>query len=65
MQKIHAAPHQLQLIASEMDEAASWYQRAINGRDPFALVLASTPLFREFRGTSHWRRLASMMMPIG
>ena len=31
------------LLCSEIDEAADWYERAIQERDPFAAVFASIP----------------------
>jgi len=45
----------------ETDQAADWYERAINGRDPFALVFADGPLGSAFRASSRWPKLASMM----
>src|SRR5262249_29987651 len=54
------------LLASQLDEAAAWYERAINCPDPFALVFASGPLNQELRQSSHWPRLARMMnLPVG
>ena len=32
------------VLCSEMESAADWYERAIEQRDPFALVFANTPL---------------------
>jgi TolB-like protein/Tfp pilus assembly protein PilF len=48
-------------ICGETDQAADWYERAINGRDPFALVFADGPLGSAFRESSRWPKLASMM----
>jgi tetratricopeptide (TPR) repeat protein len=45
----------------ETDQAADWYERAINGRDPFALVFAEGPPGSAFRASSRWPKLASMM----
>ena len=36
-------------VCGETDQAADWYERAINGRDPFALVFADGPLGSAFR----------------
>jgi hypothetical protein len=44
-----------------MDQAADWYERAINPRDPFALVFAAGPLGSPFRQSSFWPKLARMM----
>ena len=48
-------------LCSETDQAADWYERAIDGRDPFALVFANGPLGSRFRESSHWPKLAKMM----
>jgi hypothetical protein len=48
-------------VCEETDQAADWYERAINGRDPFALVFAEGPLGSVFRQSSRWPKLASMM----
>ena len=48
-------------ICGETDQAADWYERAINGRDPFALVFAEGPLGSAFRESSRWPKLAGMM----
>ena len=49
------------VLCSENEPAADWYQRAIEQRDPFALVFANVPLFGTFRQTSRWPQLARMM----
>ena len=49
------------VLCSETDSAAEWYERAIDERDPFALVFADGPMGRAFRQTSRWPRLARMM----
>ena len=49
------------VLCSEMELAAEWYERAIEQRDPFALVFANTPLLSVFRQTPHWQKLAKMM----
>jgi eukaryotic-like serine/threonine-protein kinase len=48
-------------IASELAQAADWFERAIERRDPFALVFANVPLLRPLRQTSRWPALARMM----
>jgi adenylate cyclase len=48
-------------VCGETDHAAEWYERAINGRDPFALVFALSPLGRAFRKSPRWPVLAKMM----
>ncbi len=52
-------------VCGETDQAADWYERAINGRDPFALVFAEGPLGSAFRQSSRWPKLASMMKLTG
>jgi serine/threonine-protein kinase len=49
------------VLCSELDLAADWYARAIEQRDPFALVLANVPMLRPLRQTSRWPQLAKMM----
>ena len=49
------------VLCSETEPAADWYERAIEQRDPFALVFANGPLFGNFRQTSRWPKLARMM----
>jgi tetratricopeptide (TPR) repeat protein len=49
------------LLCSQTDAAADWYERAIEQRDPFALVFANGPLSSAFRHTPHWPKLARMM----
>jgi serine/threonine-protein kinase len=48
-------------VCAELDQAADWYERAINGRDPFALVFANGPLGGALRASHHWPALAKMM----
>ena len=48
-------------LCEETDQAADWYERAINGRDPFALVFAPSPMGRAFRASPRWPALADMM----
>ena len=49
------------VLGSEMESATDWYERAIEQRDPFALVFANTPLLNAFRRTSGWQKLSRMM----
>jgi serine/threonine-protein kinase len=49
------------LLCGDIDQAADWYERAINGRDPFALVFADGPLGSTLRQSSRWAKLARMM----
>jgi len=49
------------MLCSDIDQAADWYERAINARDPFALVFAAGPLGSDFRQSSRWPKLARMM----
>jgi len=49
------------VLCGDIDEAADWYERAIEEREPFALVFAKGPLTRDFRQSRHWPRLAKMM----
>jgi hypothetical protein len=49
------------LICSELELAASWYQKMIEARDIFAVIYAHSPYTRELRASPHWPRLAKMM----
>jgi tetratricopeptide (TPR) repeat protein len=49
------------VIVGEIDVAARWYERAIEERDPFALVFAACAPLNALRATSHWPRLAGLM----
>ena len=49
------------LHCSEIDEAARWYEKMIEEREPFALVFARAPITRALRESPHWPRLARMM----
>jgi TolB-like protein len=49
------------VLCGETEPAADWYERAIEQRDPFALVFASGPLLSTIRQTSRWPKLARMM----
>ena len=49
------------VLCGDTNAAADWYERAIDERDPFALVFASVPLTTDFRQSSRWPKLARMM----
>ena len=49
------------VLCSETEPAADWYERAIEERDPFALVFANGPLCGTLRQSSRWPKLARMM----
>jgi serine/threonine-protein kinase len=49
------------LLCSEVDAAADWYERAIEERDPFAVVFASVPYGKALRESPRWPKLATMM----
>jgi serine/threonine-protein kinase len=49
------------ILCGDIEAAADWYKRAIEERDPFALVFANTPLIGEFRQSLRWPSLARMM----
>jgi hypothetical protein len=49
------------LLCSEIDDAADWYEKMIDARDPFAIMFAAAPVGRRLRQSPRWPRLASMM----
>jgi tetratricopeptide (TPR) repeat protein len=49
------------LLCGDIDQAADWYERAINGRDPFAVVFADGPMGGVLRQSPRWPKLARMM----
>jgi tetratricopeptide (TPR) repeat protein len=49
------------LLCLEPDEAAGWYEKLIEQRDPFALIFAAAPVNQVLRDSPHWPRLARMM----
>ena len=49
------------LLCAEMDEAARWYEVAIEQREPFAVMFPGYPVVRPLRTSHHWPRLAAMM----
>jgi eukaryotic-like serine/threonine-protein kinase len=48
-------------VCADTDQAADWYERAIDARDPFALIFAHVPMARAFRESARWPKLARMM----
>jgi serine/threonine-protein kinase len=48
-------------ILDETDDAAACFERAVEHRDPFALVFLATPLLRPLRQTARWARIARTM----
>jgi serine/threonine-protein kinase len=49
------------VLCGDQEAAADWYERAIEQRDPFALVFADGPLARDLRQTPRWARIAATM----
>jgi tetratricopeptide (TPR) repeat protein len=49
------------LLCSEADEAADWYEKVIEAREPFALIFAAAPVNRCLRESPRWPKLAKMM----
>ncbi|HUE86170.1 MAG TPA: protein kinase [Vicinamibacterales bacterium] len=49
------------LYTGELDEAANWYERVIDQRDPFALVYAASPQLAPLRAHGRWPAIAQMM----
>ena len=49
------------LLCSEVDDAASWYEKMIEARDVFAVIYANSPYTEELRASPNWARLARMM----
>jgi len=49
------------LLCSEVDDAASWYEKMIEARDVFAVVYANSPYTEQLRASRHWAKLAHMM----
>jgi serine/threonine-protein kinase len=48
-------------LEDNLDETATWYERVIDERDPFALVYASAPQLTALRAHPRWRSLAKQM----
>jgi tetratricopeptide (TPR) repeat protein len=49
------------VLSGELEDAAAWYAKMIEQREPFALIFAFSPSTRPLRESSHWPRLARMM----
>jgi eukaryotic-like serine/threonine-protein kinase len=49
------------VLTGELDEAANWYERVIDARDPFALVYAASPQLAALRAHPRWPAIARMM----
>jgi TolB-like protein/predicted Ser/Thr protein kinase len=49
------------VYTGELDDAATWYERVIAERDPFALVYAASPQLAPLRGHPRWPAIARMM----
>ena len=49
------------LSCSEIDQAASWYERMIQQREPFAVIFASDSVLKPLRMSGHWPKLARLM----
>jgi TolB-like protein/Tfp pilus assembly protein PilF len=49
------------LFCSEIDQAASWYERMIQQREPFATIFASDSVLKPLRESGHWPKLARLM----
>ena len=49
------------LLCSEIDTAASWYEKMIEAREMFAPVYANSLYTAELRASPHWPKLARMM----
>ena len=49
------------LYTEELDDAATWYERVIEQRDPFALVYAAAPQLAPLRAHARWPAIARMM----
>jgi hypothetical protein len=49
------------LLTSDVGSAASWYERMIEERDPFAVVFPHALYCRALRASEHWHRLVDPM----
>jgi serine/threonine protein kinase len=45
----------------QIDAAADWYEKAIQARDPFAVVFACIPYGKSLRESPRWPKLAKTM----
>ena len=49
------------LLTSNLDQAADWFERMIEARDPFALVYARASIVEPLHGHHRWPELAARM----
>ena len=49
------------LLCSELEQAADWYQKMIEDREPFAVIYANSPYTEELRASPGWRKLGALM----
>jgi TolB-like protein len=49
------------LSCSEIGQAASWYERMIQQREPFAIIFASDSVLEPLRISGYWPKLARLM----
>ena len=49
------------LLCSDLEQAADWYQKMIEEREPFAVIYANSPYTEELRASPRWRKLAALM----
>jgi tetratricopeptide (TPR) repeat protein len=49
------------ILTGEIDAAADWYERMIEGREPFAVVTVRSALIAPLRQSARWPKLAAMM----
>ena len=49
------------VLRSEIDQAADWYEKAIDQRELFALICAPSPMITPLRESRRWPRLAQLM----
>jgi len=49
------------LLCAEIDGTADWYEKAIELRDPFAVVWSAVEFAKPLRSSPRWARLAKMM----
>jgi tetratricopeptide (TPR) repeat protein len=49
------------LVRSDTDAAGEWYRRAIEQREMFTVLYASSPLMRPLRQSTHWPLLGGLI----
>ena len=49
------------LVGGDIDAVIDWYERAIEQRQPMAVLLAAAGYMRRVRSSSRWPKLAKMM----